>query len=127
MERCTKSGFDFETTNLTEGLTDSMGTALNRLSAYEDAEEQGLLVRLPCKVGDKVYFINWTFDSEICPATVIKIEINLFTPEHPLWLRIEYTSKRLGTHEYHATSDSMLNKTVFLTREKAEKALKEAR
>jgi hypothetical protein len=26
-----------------------------KLAAYEDAEEQGLLVRLPCKVGDTVY------------------------------------------------------------------------
>ena len=29
--------------------------AIDRLAAYEDAEEQGLLVRLPCKVGDSVY------------------------------------------------------------------------
>lgn len=26
-----------------------------KLAAYEDAEEQGLLLRLPCKVGDSVY------------------------------------------------------------------------
>ncbi|MBQ7491213.1 MAG: hypothetical protein IJT76_01235 [Clostridia bacterium] len=29
--------------------------AINRLAAYEDAEEQGRLVVLPCKVGDTVY------------------------------------------------------------------------
>ena len=28
---------------------------LDRLAAYDDAEEQGLLVRLPCKVGDTVF------------------------------------------------------------------------
>lgn len=28
---------------------------LERLESYEDAEEQGLLIRLPCKVGDTVY------------------------------------------------------------------------
>ena len=27
----------------------------DRLKQYEDMEEQGLLVRLPCKVGDRVY------------------------------------------------------------------------
>ena len=32
--------------------------ALNRLAEYEDMEEQGLLVRLPCKVGDTVYDIS---------------------------------------------------------------------
>jgi hypothetical protein len=29
-------------------------TLLDRLAAYEDADEQGRLVMLPCKVGDKV-------------------------------------------------------------------------
>lgn len=30
----------------------------DKLREYEDAEEQGLLIRLPCKVGDKVYAIT---------------------------------------------------------------------
>jgi hypothetical protein len=29
----------------------------NKLAEYEDLEEQGLLVRLPCKVGDTMYDI----------------------------------------------------------------------
>ena len=29
--------------------------AIQKLAKYEDLEEQGLLLRLPCKVGDKVY------------------------------------------------------------------------
>ena len=28
---------------------------VEKLAEYEDAEEQGLLLWLPCKVGDKVY------------------------------------------------------------------------
>lgn len=32
--------------------------AMEKLSAYEDAEEQGLLLRLPCKVGDTVYLVK---------------------------------------------------------------------
>ena len=36
----------------------------NRLKEYEDAEEQGLLLRLPCKVGDTVYC--FTPFCEIC-------------------------------------------------------------
>ena len=31
---------------------------LNKLGEYEDAEEQGLLLRLPCKVRDKVYHVE---------------------------------------------------------------------
>lgn len=30
----------------------------NRLREYEDAEEQGLILRLPCKFGDTVYWIR---------------------------------------------------------------------
>lgn len=32
--------------------------ALTRLCEYEDAEETGLLVRLPCKVGDIAYVVG---------------------------------------------------------------------
>lgn len=31
-----------------------VGKAIEKLAEYEDLEEQGLLVRLPCKVGDTV-------------------------------------------------------------------------
>lgn len=32
--------------------------AMEKLVAYEDAEEQGLLLRLPCKVGSNIYRIT---------------------------------------------------------------------
>lgn len=34
-------------------------SVIKKLTAYEDAEEAGLLVRLPCKVGDKVYILGY--------------------------------------------------------------------
>lgn len=37
--------------------SDVLGDAIDKLADYEDAEEQGLLLRLPCKVGDTVYVI----------------------------------------------------------------------
>ena len=40
---------------------------LRKLAEYEDAEEQGLLVRLPCKVGDTVYLIK--SDGKVVPRT----------------------------------------------------------
>lgn len=33
--------------------------AINKLADYEDAEEQGLLLRMPCKVGDSIYDIDF--------------------------------------------------------------------
>ena len=35
---------------------------IDRLAEYEDLEEQGLLLRLPCKIGTKVYNITWWDD-----------------------------------------------------------------
>jgi hypothetical protein len=35
-----------------------MKEMFERLKGYEDIDEQGLLLRLPCKVGDTVYFIS---------------------------------------------------------------------
>lgn len=34
------------------------GEAIDKLSDYEDLDEQGLLLRLPCKVGDTVYVLS---------------------------------------------------------------------
>lgn len=33
-------------------------SAAEKLAEYEDLEEQGRLIKLPCKVGDTVYFIK---------------------------------------------------------------------
>ena len=38
-----------------------------KLAEYEDLEEQGLLLKLPCKVGDTVYLIK--SDGKIVPRT----------------------------------------------------------
>lgn len=40
----------------------------NKLAEYEDLEEQGLLLKLPCKVGTQVFIINhyWIDEGFIC-------------------------------------------------------------
>ena len=35
-----------------------IGDVLGKLAEYEDLEEQGLLLRLPCKVGDTVHELD---------------------------------------------------------------------
>ena len=44
--------------------------AVNRLAGYEELEEQGKLVRLPCSVGDRVYVID---TDERLPNKEIKV------------------------------------------------------
>jgi hypothetical protein len=54
------------------------GEPISKLAGYEDAEEQGLLLRLPCKVGDTLYVIDTDekIDNlEIIPYTIDNIVI----------------------------------------------------
>ena len=78
--------------------------ALRKLGEYEKAEEQGLLVRLPCKVGDMVYKL-WYYDGK-----PYKIQRHV----------IKTLSELCGTME-----SKKFGKSVFLTSEEAEKKLEE--
>ena len=63
------------------GLVKETEEALNKLAEYENLEEQGRLIRLPCKVGDVVYTIekrrnnHGTHDKVIVEHTVIAFVI----------------------------------------------------
>lgn len=78
------------------------GRAIEKLAEYEDAEEQGLLLRLPCKVGAQVWKIK-----ECSGGGRI-----------PNWHEIYNVNFAL-----ELLSD--FGKTVFLTKEEAEQALAE--
>ena len=87
---------------------------LEELKSYKEAEEQGLLVRLPCKVGDALYCI----DNGIVETLIV----NSF--------RI-YNFNRVEIYFENAsgfalcTFEGELDEGYFLTREEAEKKLKE--
>ena len=97
---------------------------LEELKSYKGLEEQGLLVRLLCKVGDKVWDNDFghpesyeikAFSYGYCDSYVepdIEDEI-IFYYEN-------YTGSITG-----AFPMSEIGKTVFLTREQAEKQLEE--
>lgn len=98
--------------------------ALNRLAEYEDAEEQGLLEWLPCKLGGDAYFVNEATE-EVCEAVVTNIELNYYTPSR-VWLDVSYVSKLIGKQSYYHCADKLIGKKLFFTREAAEKALEDA-
>lgn len=92
------------------------GDAVNKLADYEEAEEQGFLVMLPCKVGDTV----WSRDVE--PWTVVSVE----------WFSRKVTqlhckSPVTGRGMTFSVGKRSLGKTVFLTREEAKAALEGGR
>ena len=82
--------------------------------------EHGVIV-LPCKVGDTVWYISKFGEKVIKPIKVTNIELNDCRE-----LGYGYLSFKYGeTSLQYGTIFSNIGKTVFLTREEAEKALKE--
>lgn len=48
-----------EISTIDEDSLNVLQNILDKLGNYEDAEEQGLLLRLPCKLGDTIYEVSY--------------------------------------------------------------------
>lgn len=90
--------------------------AIEKLATYEDLEEQGLLLRLLCKVGDTAFRINEGAKNPIIELTVT--QINIIRKSYNL----EVVDKDGGELMYFK---SEIGNSIFLTREEAEKKLEE--
>ena len=100
--------------------------ALEKLKEYQQLEEQGRLIKLPCKVGDIVYCIfngytkcthsNEEFDEYNCQGC-----------EYECDSKKENYVQDMGAYslDWIVTNLNNFGKTVFLTREEAEAKLKE--
>lgn len=95
----------------------------------KNAEEQGLLIHLPCKVGDKVYFTDRKYDIE--NRKFVRFVRNGYVKaikfsSRPTKITIKYEDldDRYGRYERLDIHASNIGKTVFLTKEEAEQALK---
>lgn len=109
------------------GEHECVGLPITKLATYEDAEEQGLLLRLPCKVGDTVYciFIRYTkctpnnkefdeYDCQGCQQNECDSKIEQYIQD-----------MRAFSLDWIVTNLKNFGKTIFLTREEAEAKLKE--
>ena len=94
---------------------------LKELKSYKDLEEQGLLVRLPCKVGDTVYRVNAGAKQPIIPMTVL--EIHFLCCKNERAVRFDAIGKEDMGESCYRLED--IGRIVFLTREEAEKKLEE--
>ena len=87
---------------------------IDKLAEYEGLEEQGLLLRLPCKVGDTVYSI--ANDGKIYPVKATR-EVRIVNGVlHIICESCKYSD---------LVSYGDIGKTVFLTKSEAEQKLKE--
>ena len=91
---------------------------------YRKAEEQGLLLRLPCKVGDTVYYFSHRpFNLSVQANTIYEAKVvRIVTTSMGIQLIIQIHNE-YGCTEIPDVRD--FGKTVFLTREEAESALAE--
>lgn len=91
-----------------------------KLKDYEDAEEQGLLLLLPCKVEDTIYEVSYENRKYIIREHVV----NQFVYIAYRKPRIEIYCK--GENGFLSSSiTGQLDDGLFLTREEAEAKLKE--
>lgn len=100
--------------------SDTINAMYKKLAAYEDTEEQGLLVRLPCKVGDTVYAPTRNFVSEF---RVSQFDFGGYEESY-LWVNWYLTKGITGNFRIDGIKAYEIGKTVFLTRAEAEAALK---
>ena len=88
---------------------------LQELKEYRDLEEQGLLLKLPCKSGDKLYDIRQNHIKDRRNDMVHELSIEGITVEFCTW----------ETWMARSVPLKEIGKTVFLTKEEAEEKLKE--
>lgn len=85
-----------------------------RLAQYEDEEEQGRMIVLPCNVGDTVYYIKTLqngVDTKVIEQDTVK---RIIIDGINIQIVISYS---------HAFMMCDFNRLLFLSREEAEKAL----
>ena len=99
---CAKHMVDLETLN---------NTPISRLVELAEADKDGRVVVLPCKVGDKLYRV---FAGEIFEHRVGSMKYFAIQGK---W--------DIETYPFLPSVESGIGKTIFLTREEAEKALRE--
>ena len=94
-----------------------------RLKKYEDAEQDGRLLVLPCKVGDTVFQVDYMTHSEALKSGVPQSK-DPYQNRKYAKKRAEYLPLIVRERKMVKSLFRDFGKTVFLTREEAEAALK---
>lgn len=91
-----------------------------KLADYEDLEEQGRLLKLPCKVGNTLYVKLASY----CEEKYAEAKVRDFTHFISCGFCVVVTSKHFDKQNIPFTE---FGKTVFLTKSEAEAKLEELR
>ena len=124
LERFHKVRKKYEENTIKLAEYEDSGLSPEEVKHFKDAEEQGLLLRLPCKVGNTVYYIS---NGYIEPCTVEVIFLADYTDKdgncsYMAEIHFERDDCPYVSTEIYFTD---FGKTVFLTQSEAEQKLKE--
>lgn len=105
------------------GNCNTVKAMVEKLAEYEDLEEQGRLLRLPCKLGDTIYAIIPSF-SEM-RYIIVDYEVVYYTCNSSGEQYLSCVRRNNEERYSYGISVKDIGNTVFLTREEAEDKLKE--
>lgn len=107
---CTRSAEDCEW----------LADCLTKFKEYQQLEEQGRLIKLPCKVGDTLYS---ALGEKVLKSEVISVKYHCEAENHGVFIRERII---IDTDDFETEINfSDIGKTVFLTKSEAEQKLKE--
>lgn len=94
-------------------------TPIRRLVELAEADKAGRCVVLPCRVGEKIYYLNGKY--------IIEVEVVGYkVDETGAWLFIGETYNPETNRAYHCDLETeRIGKTVFFTHEEAERAMED--
>lgn len=92
-----------------------------KLASYEDDEEQGLLLRLPCKIGDTLYRVNKGAKEPVIMMRVIQLYIKQIHKDRTVMRIDAINDADMGESCYLPCN---IGERIFLTRAEAEAKLK---
>ena len=101
-----------------QSLEMGLKVACDTLEKFKKAEQEGRLVVLPCRVGDRVYISGHRF-----PAQIEEVVINASDGITVNWAEYDRGPEETELWDDGWFTPDDFGKTVFLTREEAEQAL----
>ena len=93
----------------------------DKWNEYKQLEEQGLLLRLPCKVGDTIYRVNAGAKEPVIKMRVLQVHYKQLHKDRII-IRIDAINDNDMGESCYLLED--FGKTVFFTQEEAEQKLK---
>lgn len=102
-------------------MRDAEQEGVARLRELAEADKDGRLVVLPCKVGDTVWVTRNPWTGKLLKKPLDAYVNGMKMYSHGLYVNLLFDTRKInGTRDYEINH---IGKTVFLTREEAEKAL----